>query len=191
MERCELESREKEKNRERERKKGMPVGFKCNLKDLTTKSTKGASSQWAVWRYMHSSPQQRSSGVYMFQGEHMRSVSANVVCQECSSVTSLCLPFPFFLFPFLIFQVYSMYSWLTLEIRSVKDTLNSLLKYLIQRYHSLSAACASSKVTGYSSCLMSQILKTPSCPPAANRWGWVGCLSTHSNDTRSPELHIK
>ena len=49
MERCELESREKEKNIERERKKGMPVGFNCNLKpDLTTKSTNSASSQWAV-----------------------------------------------------------------------------------------------------------------------------------------------
>lgn len=186
MERCKLESREKEKNRERERKKGMPVGFKCNLKDLTIKSTNSASSQWTVWMYMHSSPQQWSSEVYMFQAEHMRRVSANVVCQECSSVTSLCLPFP--IFPFLIFHVYSTYSWLTLEIRSVKDALNSLLKYLI---HSLSAACASSKVTGYSSCLMSQILNTPSCPPAANRWGWVGCLSKHSNDTRSPELHIK
>lgn len=165
------------------------MGFKCNFKDLTIKSTNSAGSQWAVWRYMHSSPQQGSSGVYMFQAEHMRSVSTNVVCQECSSVASLCLPFP--IFPFPHFQVYSMYSWLTLEIRSVKDALNSLLKYLIQRYHSLSAACASSKVTGYSSCLMSQILNTPSCPPAANRWGWVECLSTHSNDTRSPELHIE
>lgn len=26
---------------------------------------------------------------------HVRSVSADVVCQECSSVTSLCLPFAF------------------------------------------------------------------------------------------------
>lgn len=26
---------------------------------------------------------------------HVSSVSADVVCQECSSVTSLCLPFPF------------------------------------------------------------------------------------------------
>ena len=31
MERRELESREKEKNIQRERKKGIPVGFKCNL----------------------------------------------------------------------------------------------------------------------------------------------------------------
>ena len=48
MERHELESREKEKNIQRERKKGIPVGFKCNLKDLTIKSTNSASSQWAV-----------------------------------------------------------------------------------------------------------------------------------------------
>lgn len=48
MERCKLESREKEKNIERERKKGIPVGFKCNLKDLTITSTNSASSQWAV-----------------------------------------------------------------------------------------------------------------------------------------------
>ena len=47
MERCELESREKEKKIERERKEGMPVGFKCNLKDLTTKSINSGSSQWA------------------------------------------------------------------------------------------------------------------------------------------------
>ena len=44
---------------------------------------------------MHSSPHQQSSRVYMFQVVHVRSVSADVVCQECSSVTSLCLPFPF------------------------------------------------------------------------------------------------
>ena len=37
----------KKKNRERERKEGMPVGFKSNLKDLTTKSTNSGSSQWA------------------------------------------------------------------------------------------------------------------------------------------------
>ena len=48
MERRELESREKEKNIQRERKKGIPVGFKCNLKDLTIKSTNSASSQWEV-----------------------------------------------------------------------------------------------------------------------------------------------
>ena len=48
MERRELESREKEKNIQRERKKGIPVGFKCNLKDLTIKSTNSASSQWTV-----------------------------------------------------------------------------------------------------------------------------------------------
>ena len=48
MERCKLESREKEKNRERETKKGIPVGFKCNLKDLNIKSTNSTSSQWAV-----------------------------------------------------------------------------------------------------------------------------------------------
>lgn len=35
---------------------------------------------------------------------------------------------------------------------------------------------------------MSQILSTPSCPPAASKWGCVGCLSTQSNDTRSPDL---